>query len=292
MDRWEARSSNYSLPQADSKYITLPSIRQAIPELHLSTNPKRRECFKSYHYPQSLVRPGPACSSEHIHSPANKKRRISTDEESDPHSHHYFSPERPVSGYISAISRRPTTANDAWRNQAPTYYKPGVFVSPEFTHHEHPFSLHGLPPPPGLECSREDRYSDEYTAHQRVQGPDLPNLSPFAPSRHGMPHQDSGHCSSKGTIGMEGHAKQRKRGRKLPKEATDKLRSWLVANMHLQYPTEDEKKELMGQTGLQMNQISNWFINARRYINNPALKAKSNQLIRSHAENTVPVPHG
>jgi len=30
------------------------------------------------------------------------------------------------------------------------------------------------------------------------------------------------------------------------------------------YPTEDEKQELMRQTGLQMNQISNWFINARR----------------------------
>lgn len=58
--------------------------------------------------------------------------------------------------------------------------------------------------------------------------------------------------------------KQRKRRGNLPKETTDKLRSWFMAHLHHPYPTEDEKQELMRQTGLQMNQISNWFINARR----------------------------
>ncbi|KAG5985387.1 hypothetical protein E4U55_003615 [Claviceps digitariae] len=65
-------------------------------------------------------------------------------------------------------------------------------------------------------------------------------------------------------IGIGGDTKQRKRRGNLPKETTDKLRTWFVAHLHHPYPTEDEKQDLMRQTGLQMNQISNWFINARR----------------------------
>lgn len=37
-----------------------------------------------------------------------------------------------------------------------------------------------------------------------------------------------------------------------------------MAHLNHPYPTEDEKQDFMMQTGLQMNQISNWFINARR----------------------------
>lgn len=65
-------------------------------------------------------------------------------------------------------------------------------------------------------------------------------------------------------MGMGGDNKTRKRRGNLPKETTDKLRAWFVAHLHHPYPTEDEKQDLMRQTGLQMNQISNWFINARR----------------------------
>lgn len=103
-----------------------------------------------------------------------------------------------------------------------------------------------------------------------------------------------------GPAGMGGDNKQRKRRGNLPKETTDKLRAWFVAHLQHPYPTEDEKQELMRQTGLQMSeyifsvhnhvhhlphayhvqihnkykspaqktdefpdQISNWFINAR-----------------------------
>lgn len=70
--------------------------------------------------------------------------------------------------------------------------------------------------------------------------------------------------SEMGPGGLVGETKQRKRRGNLPKETTDKLRAWFVAHLQHPYPTEDEKQELMRQTGLQMNQISNWFINARR----------------------------
>ncbi|KAK4074334.1 transcriptional regulator family: Homeodomain [Trichoderma harzianum] len=76
---------------------------------------------------------------------------------------------------------------------------------------------------------------------------------------------ESNHTSHYGELGaMAGESKQRKRRGNLPKETTDKLRSWFHAHLTHPYPTEDEKQELVRQTGLQMNQISNWFINARR----------------------------
>ncbi|KFY28263.1 hypothetical protein V493_03024, partial [Pseudogymnoascus sp. VKM F-4281 (FW-2241)] len=62
----------------------------------------------------------------------------------------------------------------------------------------------------------------------------------------------------------DGKSGGRKRRGNLPKETTDKLRAWFVGHLHHPYPTEDEKQDLMVRTGLQMNQISNWFINARR----------------------------
>ncbi|KAI2642873.1 hypothetical protein GGS21DRAFT_196728 [Xylaria nigripes] len=65
-------------------------------------------------------------------------------------------------------------------------------------------------------------------------------------------------------VTMNGENRHRKRRGNLPKETTEKLRAWFVEHLTHPYPTEDEKQELMRQTNLQMNQISNWFINARR----------------------------
>ncbi len=59
---------------------------------------------------------------------------------------------------------------------------------------------------------------------------------------------------SMGGGGMRtGDSRQRKRRGNLPKETTDKLRSWFITHLHHPYPSEDEKQELMRQTGLQMS---------------------------------------
>ncbi|EPQ26184.1 uncharacterized protein PFL1_06120 [Pseudozyma flocculosa PF-1] len=57
----------------------------------------------------------------------------------------------------------------------------------------------------------------------------------------------------------------RRRG-KLPKPVTDLLKSWLLDHASHPYPTEDEKRSLCSMTGLTLQQVSNWFINARRRI--------------------------
>ncbi|KAI8887873.1 hypothetical protein K501DRAFT_268486 [Backusella circina FSU 941] len=58
----------------------------------------------------------------------------------------------------------------------------------------------------------------------------------------------------------------RKRRGNLPKIVTAILKQWLVDHSRHPYPTEDEKRALKQKTNLTLNQISNWFINARRRI--------------------------
>ncbi|KAI8067976.1 hypothetical protein BC940DRAFT_319084 [Gongronella butleri] len=63
---------------------------------------------------------------------------------------------------------------------------------------------------------------------------------------------------------------KRRRGN-LPKAVTAILREWLAEHKKHPYPTEEEKDFLAKRTGLTLNQISNWFINARRRILQPML---------------------
>ncbi|KAL0092017.1 Homeodomain-like DNA binding domain-containing transcription factor [Phycomyces blakesleeanus] len=73
-------------------------------------------------------------------------------------------------------------------------------------------------------------------------------------------------------------AKKRRRGN-LPREVTEFLKHWLIQHKAHPYPSEKEKGDLACRTGLTVNQISNWFINARRRILQPMLD--SEQIIRS-----------
>lgn len=107
-------------------------------------------------------------------------------------------------------------------------------------------------------------YSQDYThynTHNHYQSqPPSPNR-PYdrAPYSAGVyPHyMEPNHTSHYGELGaMAGESKQRKRRGNLPKETTDKLRSWFLAHLGHPYPTEDEKQELVRQTGLQMSKYS------------------------------------
>ncbi|CAG8616828.1 23547_t:CDS:2, partial [Gigaspora margarita] len=56
---------------------------------------------------------------------------------------------------------------------------------------------------------------------------------------------------------------KRRRGN-LPKSTTALLKNWLAQHKKHPYPTEEEKSALAKETRLSLQQISNWFINARR----------------------------
>ncbi|ODV59535.1 homeobox domain-containing protein ASCRUDRAFT_71498 [Ascoidea rubescens DSM 1968] len=57
---------------------------------------------------------------------------------------------------------------------------------------------------------------------------------------------------------------QRRKRSNLPKKTTEILLTWLNNNLSNPYPNSKEKFELLNYTGLTHQQLSNWFINARR----------------------------
>lgn len=142
-------------------------------------------------------------------------------------------------------------------------------------------------PPPQYDQAPPGYSSPVYAYGYDSRGQHLQERSAYPPGYHGAEYTHGHHEPYLNELGAgqvhDLKGPQRKRRGNLPKETTDKLRSWFVAHLHHPYPTEDEKQELMMQTGLQMSefppqscirdesltrlpadQISNWFINARR----------------------------
>lgn len=86
-----------------------------------------------------------------------------------------------------------------------------------------------------------------------------------------------------------GPVTKRRRGN-LPKAVTAILRDWLSRHKKHPYPTEDEKLALAQQTNLTLNQISNWFINARRRILQPMLQKEHQDRMLGHLDEDEDVP--
>lgn len=114
--------------------------------------------------------------------------------------------------------------------------------------HDHGINAvgHGFPPGYGYHHPNRAQSLSLGSAH-------LDGSLPFSPGAYGPPFQDSYMRTGEYNMGASGDGKQRKRRGNLPKETTDKLRSWFLGHLHHPYPTEDEKQELMRQTGLQMS---------------------------------------
>ena len=57
---------------------------------------------------------------------------------------------------------------------------------------------------------------------------------------------------------------RKRRAGKLPGDTTSVLKSWWQTHAKWPYPTEEDKARLVQETGLQLKQINNWFINQRK----------------------------
>ncbi|CAN6459783.1 unnamed protein product [Victoria cruziana] len=77
---------------------------------------------------------------------------------------------------------------------------------------------------------------------------------------------------------------RKRRAGKLPGDTTSLLKAWWQSHSKWPYPTEDEKARLVQETGLQLKQINNWFINQRKrnWHSNPSASSLKSKR-KSHA---------
>ena len=61
----------------------------------------------------------------------------------------------------------------------------------------------------------------------------------------------------------------------LPAETVEYLKSWMMSPDHVAhpYPTEQEKAAIMADTGIELKQLTNWFVNNRKRYWKPRVGA-------------------
>ncbi|KAJ1385893.1 hypothetical protein SESBI_41297 [Sesbania bispinosa] len=81
---------------------------------------------------------------------------------------------------------------------------------------------------------------------------------------------------------------RKRRAGKLPGDTTSLLKAWWQAHSKWPYPTEEDKARLVQETGLQLKQINNWFINQRKrnWHTNPSSSSNSKSKRKSSAGET------
>lgn len=101
------------------------------------------------------------------------------------------------------------------------------------------------------------------------------HLSP-APSQASVgPTRSSSNSPVESEAGKE-KLNTRKKRQNLPRQTTLILLSWLSEHLERPYPNSREKYDLLLKTGLTIQQLDNWFINARRRKINILRKLKEN----------------
>lgn len=80
------------------------------------------------------------------------------------------------------------------------------------------------------------------------------------------------HSNSKKTCG-------KRKSASLPSETVEYLKAWMMSAEHIAhpYPTEQEKVEIMKDTGIELKQLTNWFVNNRKRYWKPRVEARLQQ---------------
>lgn len=313
---WEGPRALSDLGPRQSERISLPSIRQAFPELQLRI-PSPQDSARTPSTTTGSPKTGATVATppDYTHSPnSNKRRRYSIDDETSNERASrvprlYTAPRQP-----SPVASQRTPATESWAGSArtspflpsgamPVVHSPPTMHLPDrsvemmdrrpnvphmalpqhvvyereqpilrakaHSHDDYPVRPAPPPPPPMAAAPLEAHHQPPlrhnpfayHTFHHptRVQSLSVGSTHPFerhyAPAAYGPPHYHPDFVRY-GDMNHSGDTRQRKRRGNLPKETTDKLRAWFVAHLHHPYPTEDEKQELMRQTGLQMSESS------------------------------------
>ncbi|XP_039132130.1 homeobox protein knotted-1-like 13 isoform X1 [Dioscorea cayenensis subsp. rotundata] len=139
-------------------------------------------------------------------------------------------------------------------------------------------SLTGVSPGEGTGATMSDDDDDHADSETNLfdgslDGPDSMGFGPLVPSeterslmervRLELKHELKQGYKEK-IVDIREEILRKRRAGKLPGDTTSTLKAWWQSHAKWPYPTEDDKARLVQETGLQLKQINNWFINQRK----------------------------
>mmetsp|Transcript_1797 Transcript_1797/g.3879 ORF Transcript_1797/g.3879 Transcript_1797/m.3879 type:complete len:515 (-) Transcript_1797:589-2133(-) len=101
-----------------------------------------------------------------------------------------------------------------------------------------------------------------------------PNSAPLSPRSR----RKSAKATSSSSSAAAAAAANKKKCALSP-QTVEYLKSWILHPAHIEhpYPTEEEKSKIMAETGIELKQLTNWFVNNRKRFWKPRVEAKLQQ---------------
>lgn len=139
-------------------------------------------------------------------------------------------------------------------------------------------SLTGVSPGEGTGATMSDNDDDQVDSDTNffdgsLEGHDSMNFGPLVPTeserslmervRQELKHELKDGYKDK-IVDIREEILRKRRAGKLPGDTTSVLKAWWQTHAKWPYPTEEDKARLAQETGLQLKQINNWFINQRK----------------------------
>ncbi|XP_011078582.1 homeobox protein knotted-1-like LET12 isoform X1 [Sesamum indicum] len=160
-------------------------------------------------------------------------------------------------------------------------------------------SLTGVAPGEGTGATMSDDDEDQADSEtnlfdESLDGPDSMGFGPLVPTeterslmervRQELKHELKQGYKEK-IVDIREEILRKRRAGKLPGDTTSVLKAWWQSHSKWPYPTEEDKARLVQETGLQLKQINNWFINQRKrnWHSNPSSSSSQKSKRKSGA---------
>ncbi|KAG4190432.1 hypothetical protein ERO13_A07G030300v2 [Gossypium hirsutum] len=165
-------------------------------------------------------------------------------------------------------------------------------------------SLTGVSPGEGTGATMSDDDDDDQVDSDAnlfdtsLDGTDSMGFGPLIPTeserslmervRHELKHELKQGYKEK-IVDIREEILRKRRAGKLPGDTTSVLKAWWQSHSKWPYPTEEDKARLVQETGLQLKQINNWFINQRKrnWHSNPSTSTVSKTKRKSNAGENI-----
>lgn len=103
------------------------------------------------------------------------------------------------------------------------------------------------------------------------------------PLYHRSRHHKTNYTIMKSSTAPSSQKDKKRKTTSLPSSTVDYLKAWMMSPEHVAhpYPTEKEKAQIMADTGIELKQLTNWFVNNRKRYWKPRVEARLKQQVQA-----------